>query len=419
MSKVDLEFSLHKVPLSHRKGFFQILAVMLSLTFFSASMFSGGTLGLALSFSDLVKVIIIGNLILGIYTGTLAYIASKTGFSTHILTRFSFGTSGSHLSSFLLSATQIGWFGVGVAMFAIFVNKATGINLYLLIALFGILMSVSSLYGMKILVLLALVAIPLIFLLGSFSLFSAVKEIGGTSLLYYLPNQELSKAAALSICIGSFISAGTLTPDFTRFAKSKKDAVIATVIAFFLGNSLMFAFGAIGAIATGFSDISEVLLLQGLLFPAIIVLGLNIWTTNDSALYASGLGISNILKLPKKKVVFFNGIIGTLFSLWLYNNFISYLTILSSLLPSIGAIIIADFFFVKRGIYRSLNKANFKTINYSAFFAWFFGVLLANFLPGIAPLNALFSTIIFYLLFTKISLYLEYRKAFLKVANVY
>lgn len=51
----------------------------------------------------------------------------------------------------------------------------------------------------------------------------------------------------------------------------------------------MFIFGAAGAAAVGQADISDVMIAQGLLLPAIVVLGLNIWTTNDNALYASGL----------------------------------------------------------------------------------------------------------------------------------
>ena len=47
----------------------------------------------------------------------------------------------------------------------------------------------------------------------------------------------------------------------------------------------MLAFGAIGAMATGQSDIAEVMFMQSLIIPAIIILGLNIWTTNDNALY--------------------------------------------------------------------------------------------------------------------------------------
>src|SRR5699024_6316228 len=98
----------------------------------------------------------------------------------------------------------------------------------------------------------------------------------------------------------------------------------------------------VGSIATGEADISEVMFMQNLIVPAIIVLGLNIWTTNDNALYASGLGLSNITKISRKKVVIFNGLVGTIGAMWLYNHFVDFLTVLGSALPPIGAIILAD-----------------------------------------------------------------------------
>ena len=68
--------------------------------------------------------------------------------------------------------------------------------------------------------------------------------------------------------VGSFVSGGTATPNFSRFARSNKSSVITTVIAFFLGNTLMFAFGAVGGAFTGKEDIFYVLIAQGLAIPA-------------------------------------------------------------------------------------------------------------------------------------------------------
>ncbi|MEN1599970.1 cytosine permease, partial [Pseudomonas aeruginosa] len=73
------------------------------------------------------------------------------------------------------------------------------------------------------------------------------------------------------------------------------------------------------AAALGMADISDVMIAQGLLLPAIVVLGLNIWTTNDNALYASGLGFANITGMSSKTLSVINGIIGTVCALWLYN----------------------------------------------------------------------------------------------------
>ena len=318
----DHDYSLEAIPQRDKKGFSSMLVVMLGFAFFSASMLAGGNIGISLDISDFIKAIIFGNILLCIYTGLLAYMAGDTGLSTHLLARYSFGKKGSYLLSGLVAITQIGWFGVGVAMFAIPVTKVTGINVWVLIITLGLLMTATAYFGMKSLTILSMIAVPAIALLGSVSAGKAIADVGGiATLLSIKPTGTMTMSSALAAVVGTFISGGTLTADFTRFSKDKKTAVSTTVIAFLIGNSLMLAFGAIGAIATGQADISEVMFTQGLIIPAIIILGLNIWTTNDNALYGSGLGFSNITKQPKSRMVIINGIVGTLLATFLYNNF--------------------------------------------------------------------------------------------------
>lgn len=397
----DHDFSLEVVADSHKKGFLAMLVVMLGFTFFSASMLSGGTLGTSMELKQFFLAVFIGNVILCIYTGLLAYIAGDTGLSTHLLARYSFGEKGSYLVSFLLGATQIGWFGVGVAMFAIPVSKVTGISVGVLVAIAGLLMTATAYFGMKSLMILSAIAVPAIAILGSTSVGMAINSVGGISgLAAITPEESMTMSAAVAVVVGSFISGGTLTPDFTRFAKNKRVGVSTTVIAFLLGNTLMFIFGAIGAMVTGEADISEVMFLQGLIIPAIIVLGLNIWTTNDNALYASGLGFSNITKQPKSRLVIINGIVGTLLAVVLYNNFTSWLTLLNTFMPSIGGVIIADYLIVNKGKYRAFKKTSFKSVNWPGIIAWALGVLAAHFLPGITPVNAVVTAIISYAIMT-------------------
>ena len=62
----DNNYSLGPVPTSARKGVASLTMVMLGLTFFSASMWTGGSLGTGLSFNDFFLAVLIGNLILGI-----------------------------------------------------------------------------------------------------------------------------------------------------------------------------------------------------------------------------------------------------------------------------------------------------------------------------------------------------------------
>jgi len=158
----------------------------------------------------------------------------------------------------------------------------------------------------------------------------------------------------------------------------------------------MFLFGAVGAAFYQEADISEVLLKQGMIVWAVIILGLNIWTTNDNALYASGLGFSNITKFPKKFMVLFNGFLGTLMAVYLYNNFVGWLSFLNTMIPSIGGIIIADYFILNSRSYSSLKDADFEKIKPGAVIAWVSGVLAAKFIPGIAPVNSILCSVSVY-----------------------
>lgn len=64
----------------------------------------------------------------------------------------------------LLGGTQVGWFGVGVAMFAIPVSKATGIDVNILIAVSGLLMTL-TIFGISALTILSIIAVPAIVIL--------------------------------------------------------------------------------------------------------------------------------------------------------------------------------------------------------------------------------------------------------------
>ncbi|XNM72544.1 cytosine permease [Escherichia coli] len=131
------------------------------------------------------------------------------------------------------------------------------------------------------------------------------------------------------------------------FSSNAKLAVLVAMVAFFLGNSLMFIFGAAGAAALGMADISDVMIAQGLLLPAIVVLGLNIWTANNGS-HIVGFRFRQHYRYVSKTLSVINGIIGDGIALWLYNNFVGWLTFLSAAIPPVGGVIIADYLMNRR-----------------------------------------------------------------------
>ena len=389
----DHDYSLQPVPQFARRRLLTMFMIMLGFTFFSASMWTGQTLGDSLDLSGFIGSLILGGIILAIYTGSLAYVGAKTGLSLDLLAQHSFGAKGSYLPSVLTSFTQIGWFGVGIAMFAIPVARelfggSTAVE-WVLILIAGACMTASAYFGIKSLTIISYIAVPLVAILGTVAMIMAVKQGDGTIVDQFAKSSgSLSVIGGAGLAIGSFVSGGTATPNFTRFAKNGKQGTIATVVAFFIGNSLMFFFGAISYIFVGGNDIFEVMIRLNLFYLAILVLGLNIWTTNDNALYTAGLGLANIFNKRKKPMVLISGVIGTLLSVWLYYNFCGWLNILNCTLPPVGIILVISYFMNKK----AYDTDTFKivTVNWFAVVGVILGAIVANVVTwGIASINGM------------------------------
>ena len=405
----DADFTSGRVTKEGRKSNLSMFMVMLGFTFFSASMWAGQNLAKGLDFAGFIGAIILGGIILGAYTGTLGYIGAETGLTLDMLAHRSFGRKGSWLPSAMISFTQMGWFGVGLAMFAIpvaqelFELEVTPDHMpplgYILVVIAGILMTASAYFGIKSLTIISYIAVPLVGILGTVAMIMAVHRGDSTLIEQFAKSNDgsLTIIAGAGLVIGSFVSGGTATPNFARFSKNGKIGFWVTVVAFFLGNSLMFFFGAVSSIYVGGNDIFEVMLNLGLFWFAVIVLGFNIWTTNDNALYSSGLGLSNIFGFSKKTMVLVAGIIGTISAVWLYWNFCGWLNVLNCTLPPIGAILIISYF-MNRIDYKSDN-VKIDTVNWAAVIGVVLGAVVANLLHwGIASINGMVVAVICYLI---------------------
>ncbi|CBL24813.1 cytosine permease [Blautia obeum] len=260
---------------------------------------------------------------------------------------------------------------------------------WVLILIAGACMTASAYFGIKSLTIISYIAVPLVTVLGTVAMIMAVKQGDGTIVDQFAKSSgSLTVIGGAGLAIGSFVSGGTATPNFTRFAKNGKQGTIATVVAFFIGNSLMFFFGAISYIFVGGNDIFEVMIRLNLFYLAILVLGLNIWTTNDNALYTAGLGLANIFNKRKKPMVLISGVIGTLLSVWLYYNFCGWLNILNCTLPPVGIILVISYFMNKK----AYDTDTFKivTVNWFAVVGVILGAIVANVVTwGIASINGM------------------------------
>ncbi|PAU74482.1 cytosine permease [Halomonas salipaludis] len=398
------DYPLSAVPASRRKGLLSTTMVLLGFTFFTATMWAGGSLGTAFTFAELLWVITIGNLLLGGYAAALAYIACRSGLNSVLMGRFCFGELGSKLSDLLLGFTQIGWYAWGTATIAVILVQTTNLPGWMeipLMVVFGMAFCITAMIGYRGLDWLSRFAVPAMLLFILISLYTGMHDIGGlTGLLGQTSTGSMSFAAAVTVIIGTFVSGGTQATNWSRFARSPKIAVIATLAAFCVGNGLMVLTGALGALIYQQADIVDVMLAQGFVVLAVLMLFLNIWTTQDNTIYNFAVAGCNLLRTPRRRLVTVVGAaIGTLLAVGgMYDLLIPYLVLLGTFIPPIGGVIMADFWLRHKGRYPSLESADLPAFHWVGLLAYALGSLAAYLSPLLPPLVGVLVAVLSYAL---------------------
>ncbi|MCW2289503.1 cytosine permease [Leucobacter luti] len=347
---VDRDYPVTPVPRHARKGFFSLMVVLLGFTIFTPTMLAGAALGQAFGLRELLVVIAVGSLVLGAYVAVLGWIGARTGLTTVVMARYTLGTRGSKLASILLGGTQIGWYGVVIGTIGELTAQAFGWESSLARAtiMIGVsaLMCATAVYGYRGMYWVSLISTPLILILAFWVMFRSLEEVGGWAGLAAIePSGSMTLAVAVTTVVGTFVSAGTQAPNWTRFGRSGKQAVIACVVGFLIGNGLMIFFGAIGAITFGEGDFVLVLFQLGLIGWGLFLLFGNLWKSNADAAYSFGVAGAELFEKPSKtRFVIAGSIIGTVLALLGVGDHLpQYLGLLGTFIPPLGGVIIGDY----------------------------------------------------------------------------
>ena len=118
-----------------------------------------------------------------------------------------------------------------------------------------------------------------------------------------------------------------------------------------------------------------------------LVLILAQWTTNNTNLYSSALGFSVVFKtVPKYIITILAGVVGTTFAITgIYTNFITFLNILSIMIPPVGGIYAADYI-IRRSAYDFAKVNDIKKVNPYSLIIWAIAIFAA-FATSAAPLG--------------------------------
>ena len=407
-SQADEDYPLSAVPLNARKSIWSLAPLLMGFTLYSGTLFAGGLVGPAYRFfPDLVGLIIIGNLILGVYATALGYIAANTGLSTVLMARFSFGSIGSRWVDFILGFTQIGWYAWGSALMADLLNKLAGVPAswnWLTILFFTYFFCSTAYIGYRAMDWLSRIAVPAMLILMFWSLTIALGKVGGfEGLQAIVPTKPMPWGEAMTIIVGTFISGGTQATNWSRFAKSGNTAAISTMAAFFFANGFLIFCGAFCALVYSNEDIVQVMALQGLLFWGLVLLFLNMWTTQDNTIYAFSVAGAHMFRTSKRHLFVLGGATVALVLAWggIYKMLVPFLILLGTFIPPVGGVIMADYWLHRRGRFPSLEEPQ-PAMNWAGIIAYIIASAIAYLTPGIKPINGIIAAVILYFVLSKV-----------------
>ncbi len=350
---MEEEYESSPVPVVKRKSLLSVSMVWVGFPMIITGAVTGATLVQGLGFAKGLLAMILGNLLLFAYVGLLSSLGAKHGLNFAMLAKKTFGHRGYVYPSALLSTVVVGWFAVQTGLTGTTMSDTyASVNATVIAVIAGVLYLLLTLVGIRALSFIGMISAPLFFILG---LYVAIDAAGsGNAIWSYQGSADtaLSMGVAVTLVFALFADSGTLTADFTRWAKNRRHAAIATFAAFPFANLVAMVIGGmIAASSSGTGDLFGALAVKGgwLSAVAVIFLFVNLGSVCSHCLYNAAVGWSHIVKSNMRVLAIFLGIIGiVLAAAGVWNYFIDWLNWLGVIVPPIGTILILDQLVVRR-----------------------------------------------------------------------
>ena len=347
-------------------------------------LFLGSEVALGVGFKKALLAFGISTLVLTLMCMATTVIGNRSRLSTYMILHFSFGRKGAKIMNFIFGITLLGWFSVALELLAVAVKdtafETLSLNLpeWPIIIVVGALISVTTIYGIKSLERLANFSVPILTVFLGYVVYKSLQGTSFQEIVDFVPeNPTMTLFQATSILVGSSILFPVLMADFSRFIYNDKQSLIA-VLGITIGFPVALLFSAIPSIQTGEIDIIKIMENLDLVLPAFILLFVSTWVGNASNLYSTVLTFSTVKTgWTFKKMTLISAAIGIVIALLGFSDYLfDFLDFLGILAPSISAIYIINFFWVKKQDY---NLDEITEWEFPALISWGLSSVIAIF----------------------------------------
>ncbi|MGJ8716629.1 MAG: purine-cytosine permease family protein [Maribacter stanieri] len=378
------DYSRTKVPEDKTVNGIRIASIIIGIGVTLPVFFVGSEVTQALGLEKAIWVFMGVCIVLSLLCSITAIIGNRSRLSTYMLLHFSFGKKGALLINLLVAITLLGWYAVTVEIFGQALTDAFSqlLNISLPVSvgivLGSVLMTLTSIYGFRMIERFSAIAVPLMLLFVVYVLYVTTTQNSMETLFQIDGNGSMSTTQAISAVVGMVILTPVLMPDYSRFARTDKDSLI-SILGLTIGFPLVLLAGGIPSLITGEIDIMKIMIGLSLTIPALFILIFSTWTTNTANLYSTQLTLSTVFtKTKEAKLGILASIVGTLLALFgVAIHFIDFLNVSSIFIPPVSAIFIADFFFVKKQHYEVERFNELPVFDTSALISWVVACIVA------------------------------------------
>jgi len=405
----DTEYTLEPVPLTARLSLIATILLWASLTLDPSAPYLASWWASAFPLLTLIFSTLAADIVLSIFSSLSGYIASKEGLTYALATERVYGSRGAAIPAFWAGVVAVGWLAFSIGVVADAFSSAIGLpaaTYYIIAILMIALFSVTAYLGVKHIVKLATIGVPLLVILIISGILLGVSRYG-------LPRMGSFDPSAFSLLfglvLGTFVNGSiVLSFDYQRFCRKPRDAVITGFINFLGFWSFIIIVTAIPAAIIG-KDLYGTYTALGLMPLALITLFLLAWTSADNQLYSTSLswtlGLKTLGKVIDRRKVLIAAVAVTIALAFvkLHVFAIAWLTLLTAISLPAGIVLWTDYFLVSKGGWREARAG----WNVRAFISWFSGsavIYWLYILKGVwwGILLGFLTTFLIYIISTKI-----------------
>lgn len=412
-----------RLPQSKRLGFWSNTFILWGFVLVISSLLVGGMVGTQLPFKQAVVVILFAGAFNTIIAVLIGIIGVRTGYTSAMIFRYSFGRSGVILPSFILSITTVVWFATILNVTRDAFVEMVGIGMGSPIIYWGITLVMAIIFlipayrTIKWIAYVDYLAAPCIIIILVITLWASLDAGGGlTAIISRSPATSGSMLVLFTATAGGWIHGNTVISDFTRFYKNEKQATLGIFLTYGILMVFQYIGATIGALATGEWNIFLMMDSFGLLGITFFALFLGSWSTCMAAIYFA----ANLLSAPpmpqykdeertRKLVLIISWVVALFFSWYgpddVFGFFLQYL---AWLIAPIAIIVIIDYWFLpqRRKLYETEGFHPAININPAAYIAWIVGFVVGYFTQDffISIINGMVTTGIIYYLWMQFTL---------------